>query len=274
MSHLQIVLSILRENKLYVKRSKCSFGQVQVENLGHIISKGVATDPQKVQCMIDWPRPTTTKALRGFLGFTGYYRRFVRGYRHICAPLTALLKKDGFAWNAEAELAFETLKKAMVSTPVLALPDFSQQFVIECDASRRAIGAVLMQGRWPIAFINKVLPIRSKGISTYEKEMEAIVFAVTKWRPYLVGRKLLIRTDHRSIKYMDAQRASTPAQQWWLSKLMGYTYEIMYKTGAKESRSKCIIAIYYRSFFGSHIHSNSSMGGLHYGGMSQQPILT
>ncbi|KAF8397183.1 hypothetical protein HHK36_016090 [Tetracentron sinense] len=134
---------------------------------------------------------------------------------------------------ASAELAFETLKKAMVSTPVLALPDFSQQFVIECDASGRAIGAVLMQGRRPIAFISKVLPIRSKGISTYEKEMEAIVFAVTKWRPYLVGRKFLIRTDHRSIKYMDAQRASTPAQQRWLSKLMGYTYEIMYKTGAE-----------------------------------------
>lgn len=105
--HLKQVLDTLRYHKFYAKLSKCTFGQPQVEYLGHIVTEdGVVTDPAKVESMVSWPRPDSIKALRGFLGLTGYYRRFVKGYGLIAKPLTDLLEKDSFGWSTEAENAF------------------------------------------------------------------------------------------------------------------------------------------------------------------------
>ncbi|KAL5850318.1 hypothetical protein ACOSQ4_008331 [Xanthoceras sorbifolium] len=230
--HLRITFSILRENQLFVKKSKCSFGCHELEYLGHIISeKGVAADNKKIQGMVDWPTPKSIKALRGFLGLTGYYRKFVRGYGIISKPLTNLLRKGGFIWNEEAEMAFQNLKVAMTTTPVLALPDFQQPFVLETDACDTGIGVVLMQQDRPIAYISKSLPNRKKGLSTYEKELLAIVYAVQKWRAYLHGNRFTIKTDHHSLKYFLEQKITTLMQQKWLTKLLGYDYVISYKKG-------------------------------------------
>ncbi|XP_027083512.2 uncharacterized protein [Coffea arabica] len=143
--HLQQVaevLNLLQEHQLYAKKSKCSFAQTEVEYLGHIISgQGVRADHKKVEGMMNWPTPTSVKELKGFLGLTGYYRRFVKGYGATAKPLTILLKKDGFHWNEAADEAFQKLKLAMCSTPVLALPDFTKQFVVETDACYGGIGA-------------------------------------------------------------------------------------------------------------------------------------
>ena len=207
-----------------------TFAQSSVEYLGHLISaQGVATDPKKIEAVQQWPTPRNVSQLRGFLGLTGYYRRFVQGYGTISKPLTALLKKEQFKWNENAEEAFQQLKFAMTSPPVLALPDFSQPFIVETDASGRGIGAVLMQGGHPLAYISKALSPKHQGLFVYEKELFAIVYAVSKWQHYLYGRHFIIRTDHHSLKYLLQQRITFPGQHSWLTKLMGYDYEVVYK---------------------------------------------
>lgn len=194
MKHIDVVFSILRTHKLYVKKEKCSFCQEEVKYLGHVISsKGVAVDSEKISTMLEWPKPKTIKALRGFLGLTGYYRKFIQHYRKIAAPLTSMLKKGNFRWEPKAEEAFEELKKAMTQAPVLALPDFSRQFIVECDASGSGIGAVLMQGKRPIAFFSQALQGKNLFLSTYEKEMLAFVLGVQRWRHYLLGQKFVVK---------------------------------------------------------------------------------
>ncbi|KAM1116280.1 hypothetical protein TB2_006707 [Malus domestica] len=150
----------------------------------------------------NWPAPKTVKELRGFLGLTCYYRKFVPGYGKICQPLYHLTKKDGFHWTAETQQAFDKLKLAMISPQVLALPNFLKPFKVECDASGCGIGAVLQQGGRPIAFSNQ---------------------------------HFIIKTDHSSLKYFLHQRANTAFQQKWVSKLLGYDYEIQLKNGSQNA---------------------------------------
>jgi hypothetical protein len=169
--------------------------------------------------------------LRGFLGLTDYYRKFVKNYGKIVAPLTALLKKNSFTWTPTAAQAFQTLKMAMCTTLVLDLLDFTKTFVLECDASGKGIGVVLMQEGRPLAFTSKQLTERHLGKSIYQKEMLAILHVVDLWRPYLLGQGFNIKTDHQILKYFLEQRLSSSEQQKWVTKLFGYDYEIIYNKG-------------------------------------------
>jgi RNase H-like domain found in reverse transcriptase len=144
---------LLFDNQLHDKISKCSFASTHIDYLGHIISKdGVATNPGKIDAMINWPKLKTVKALRGFLGLTGYYRKFIKNYGMISRPLTNFLRKNSFSWSAKVQTAFEQLKIAMTNAPVLVLPDFSKSFVVETDACQEGIVAILMQEKKPIVF--------------------------------------------------------------------------------------------------------------------------
>lgn len=252
--HLRLVLQRLRENHLSVKQSKCAFCQTNIEYLGHIISgQGVSADPSKISAMTDWPTPTNFKSLRGFLGLTGYYRRFVRFYGTLSKPLTNLLKKGAFQWTPEADNAFSILKQAMCSTPVLALPDFTKTFIVETDACKSGVGAELMQEGRPIAFFSKAISQRDLGLSTYEKELLAVVMSVQKWRGYLLGKQFIIRTDQQALKHLLTQKITTLVQQKWLTKLLGFDYSIEYKVGREN-----LVADPLSRFYEGQDNTNSS----------------
>jgi hypothetical protein len=188
-------------------------------------------DPTKVQAVADWPRPRSARAVRGFLGLVGYYRKFVREYGAVAAPLTALLRKDGFVWTDEATAAFDALKLAITSAPVLALPDFSKPFIVECDASSHGFGAVLLQEKHPVAYFSRPVAPRHRSLAAYERELIGLVLAIRHWRPYLWGRQFLVRTDHFSLKYLLDQRLATIPQHHWVDKLLGFDFAVEFKAG-------------------------------------------
>lgn len=216
----------------YLKLSRCLLAQRQLEYLGHIVSSsGIAPDPSKISAMVDWPTPTTIKALRGYLSLIGFYRKYFKAYASIAYPLTSLLRKDSFKWSPQAQSAFKALKHAITEAPVLALPDFSIPFTLETNASASAIGAVLRQHNHPIAFFSKSFCPRLLKVYTYVRKLHAITIAVKKWRQYLLGHPFIILMDHKSLKELMSRIVQTPEQQVYLSKLLGHDYSIQYKSG-------------------------------------------
>ncbi|KOM50008.1 hypothetical protein LR48_Vigan08g083500 [Vigna angularis] len=233
LEHVTVVLATLEQNHWVANQKKCEFGRTMIRYLGHAISsQGVEMDPEKVRAVTEWSRPKTVKGVRGFLGLTGYYRRFVKDYGKIAKPLTELLKKGKFGWNEKAEEAMQQLKKAITTAPVLSLPDFHQPFHIECDASGMGVGAVLTQEGRPIAYFSKALSEGTLSKSIYEKELMALVLAIQHWRPYLLGQRFVVHTDQRSLRHLLEQRITTQNQQNWIAKLLGYDFAIVYKAGA------------------------------------------
>ncbi|KAL8088956.1 hypothetical protein AgCh_038649 [Apium graveolens] len=185
---------------LYANYKKCKFGQKMVSYLGHIISyNGVEVDMEKLRAMNDWPLPKNLRELRGFLVLTGYYRKFIRNYAQIAQPLITQLRKDSFGWSETAVIAFKKLKEAMIQPPVLAMPNFEKEFVVETDTSGYGLGTVLMQEDRPVAFFSKLLGIQEQHKSIYEKE--------------LMVRE--IGTDY----------------QRWMRKLIGFDFDIQFKPG-------------------------------------------
>jgi hypothetical protein len=201
----------------------------------------VATDPDKITAVLQWPSPSSVRDLRSFLGLAGYYRRFVKHFGLISKPLTELVRKGAiFVWTDVQEQAFVALKAALTSAPVLALPDFTKPFVVETDASAYGIGAVLMQNGHPLAFLSKALGPKYRGLSTYEKEYMAILLALEQWRSYLQHAEFQIVTDHRSLVQLTEQRLHTPWQQKVFTKLIGLQYRIVYRCGVENGAADAL----------------------------------
>jgi hypothetical protein len=207
----------------------------ELRYLGHVISSdGVATDPSKTEVMLAWPQPRNVTELRGILGLTGYYIKFVKDYGLLAKPLTRLLQKQQvFRWNEDAQGAFDKVKQAMASTPVLALPRFDLPFTVETEASDVGLGAGLMQQRRPIAFISKALGERNKHLSIYEKEFLALIPAVDKWRQYLQRGAFVIKTDHKSLTFLSDQQLQSDLQRKAMTKLMGLQFQVVYKKSSE-----------------------------------------
>ncbi|KAA0055519.1 ty3-gypsy retrotransposon protein [Cucumis melo var. makuwa] len=204
--HLRMVLQTLRDNKLYAKFSKCEFWLKQVSFLGHVVSKArVSVDLAKIEAVTSWPQPSTVSEVRSFLGLTGYYRRFVENFSRIATPLTQLTRKGTpFVWSK------------------------AWSFVIYSDASKKGLGCVLMQQGKVVAYASRQLKSHEQNYPTHDLELAAVVFVLKIWRHYLYGEKILIFTDHKSLKYFFTQKELNMRQRRWLELVKDYDCEILY----------------------------------------------
>ncbi|KAG7599415.1 Reverse transcriptase RNA-dependent DNA polymerase [Arabidopsis suecica] len=231
--HLESVLNVLRKEELYANLKKCTFCTDNLVFLGFVVSAdGVKVDEEKVKAIKDWPSPKTVGEVRSFHGLAGFYRRFVKDFSTIAAPLTEVIKKDvGFKWEQPQEEAFQSLKEKLTNAPVLILPDFLKTFEIECDASGIGIGAVLMQDQKPIAFFSEKLGGATLNYPTYDKELYALVRALQTWQHYLWPKEFVIHTDHESLKHLKGQQKLNKRHARWVEFIETFPYVIKYKKG-------------------------------------------
>ncbi|GJW57131.1 putative reverse transcriptase domain-containing protein [Tanacetum coccineum] len=231
--HLKIILELLKKEELYAKFSKCEFWISKVQFLGHVIdSEGIHVDPAKIESIKDWTSPKSPTEIRQFLGLAGYYRRFIEGFSKIAKPMTKLTqKKVKFVWGDKQEAAFQLLKQKLCSAPILALPEGSEDFIAYCDASKKGLGAVLMQREKVISYASRQLKIHEKNYTTHDLELGAVVFALKLWRHYLYGTKCTVFTDHKSLQHILDQKELNMRQRRWLELLSDYDCDIRYHPG-------------------------------------------
>jgi len=231
--HLRIVLQTLQQEQLHAKRSKCDFWLDSIAFLGHMVSaEGISVDPSKVQAVKDWPVPRTVTEIKSFLGLAGYYRRFVQDFSRIAAPLTQLTRKGvRYIWTEECTAAFEQLKHRLISAPILRTPSGRGGMVIFSDASGKGLGCVLMQHDHVIAYASRQLKPHERNYPTHDLELAAVIFALKIWRHYLLGDKVLIYTDHKSLKYIFSQKELNMRQRRWLELMADYDIDLQYHPG-------------------------------------------
>jgi hypothetical protein len=204
---LNKVLGILEDQQLYAKESKCEFGMTQMLYLRYVIREdGVQVHQEKIRAIIEWPTTRNMTELKSFLGLYTYYKKCVKGFSQLMTPLTDLTKKGAFSWIDEAQVTFEKMKEVMSLCHALALPNFTHPFVLECDASRIGIGAVLMQDNHPIAFESRKLREYELHYLVYDKEMLAIMHALAKFKQYLVGNRFKVKTNHNKLGFLMEQK--------------------------------------------------------------------
>jgi predicted aspartyl protease len=212
LQRLEAVLQRLVATGLKLKPSKCRLLQKKVVFLGHVVSgDGVATDPSKTEQVAGWPVPSSVREVRGFLGLCGYYRRFIDRYAEIASPLTSLLKKGlRFHWSNDCQTAFERLKCALITPPILAMPRDEGRYVLDTDAANQSIGAVLSQMQdgqeRVIAYASRVLNPAQKRYCVTRRELLAIVTFVHSFRDYLLGNRFLLRTDNAALTWLKRQK--------------------------------------------------------------------
>ena len=237
---LQWAFQRLRDEYYYAHPEKCEFMVSTVSFLGHMVSQvGIAVQQHKVAAVRDWPTPTTRREVRGFLGLTGYYRRFVQNYAQIAQPLTLLTGETvAWQWGEEQQSAFDELKERLCSAPILVYASPTQPYVVQTDASDCAIGAVLSQrqndgSERPIAFWSHKLNRAEFNYSATEKELLAIVKACEHWAGYLEGSQcpILVRTDHQPLTWLNSRPVVTARLARWVVRLTGYNFKIDYVKG-------------------------------------------
>ncbi|RVX03925.1 Transposon Ty3-I Gag-Pol polyprotein [Vitis vinifera] len=230
--HLKQVMRTLRAEKFYINLKKCTFMSPSVVFLGFVVSsKGVETDPEKIKAIVDWPVPTNIHEVRSFHGMATFYRRFIRNFSSIMAPITECMKPGLFIWTKAANKAFEEIKSKMVNPPILRLPDFEKVFEVACDASHVGIGAVLSQEGHPVAFFSEKLNGAKKKYSTYDLEFYAVVQAIRHWQHYLSYKEFVLYSDHEALRYLNSQKKLNSRHAKWSSFLQLFTFNLKHCAG-------------------------------------------
>lgn len=253
------VLIRLQECGLKLNPKKCSFCQEKVKYVGHVVSaRGIEADPEKCEKVRNWPQPRTPEEVRQFLGFAGYYRRFVKGFSKIAKPLTELMptpvkgkpKKKGkkvektspkpWTWGPEQDIAFNTLKECLSQPPVLGFADYSQPFELHTDASGSGLGAVLYQEqdgqKRALSYASRGLSKSERNYPAHKLEFLALKWAVTeKFRDYLYGHKFTIYTDNNPLTYVLTTARLDATGHRWLAALASFDFDIKYRTGASNA---------------------------------------
>ena len=247
LDNLKQVFQRLREAGLKVKPSKCAFFQHEVTYLGHIISNnGVSADPEKVARVTSWPVPKSKKEVQSFLGFANYYRRFIKNFAEIAKPLHRLTEKNAkFNWTIDHQVAFEDLRKQLSTTPVLAHPDFRRTFILDTDASDSGLGAVLSQmdenGRERVvAYGSRLLSKSERQYCVTRRELLAVVSFVKHFRPYLVGKKFVLRTDHGALTWLQKFKQPEGQLARWLEQLQELEFEIVHRKGSRHNNADAL----------------------------------
>ena len=241
------VLDRLQEAGLKLKPSKCNFLLKQVQYLGHTISdRGISPDARKVEAVKNIPKPIDLKSLRSFLGLASYYRRFIPGFSAKANPLFKLTRKNvDFFWSDDCQAAFDRLKQLLIDSPLLVFPNFSRRFVMETDASRIGLEAVLAQGvedgtLHPVAYASRTLQPHEQNYGATELEALGVVWATKHFRHYLYGHKCVIFTDHEALKsLLNTPHPSGKLARWGLI-LQDMELEIKYRSGKKNSNADAL----------------------------------
>lgn len=240
-SHIEVLVRIssqFRKANLTLNISKSKFCVTSVNYLGYVKGNGgITTDPEKIIAITNWPVPKNLKQVRGFLGLTGWYRRFIRNFSSETFAITEILKcKKKFQWSDEAQLAFEKIKHLLTTAPILTNPDFTKKFFLQCDASDYGIGAVLFQldnegNERPIAYMSKKLNSAQKNYSVTERECLAAVEAIKRFRCYLELQEFEVITDHSSLLWLMKQPDLSGRLARWVFKLQPYNFTISHRKG-------------------------------------------
>ncbi len=252
---LQCVFSRLQEHGLKLKPAKCHLLKESVQYLGHIVSaEGIATDPEKTSAVKKWPVPRCKKEVRSFLGFTGYYRRFIHNYSKIASPLFALIggkrgvKDPPFSWSDECQAAFDHLKKRLTTTPILGYADYSLPFTVMTDASREGLGAVLSQlqegKERVIAYASRTLSAPEAKYPAHKLEFKALHWAITdKFKDYLYGSRVTVMTDNNPLTYVLKNAKLDAHGHRWISDLSQYEMEVLYRPGKQNANADALSRI-------------------------------
>ena len=243
LGNLSGVLAALRQANLKAKPSKCKFFASDLTWLGHEISTaGVRPDPGKVDAVAHWPTPENLTEVRSFLGTASYYRRWIKGFATIAAPLHDLMRKDTkWNWTPQCQASFEQLRDALCSAPVLAHPTEDGQFILDTDASNTGLGGALSQiqdgDERAVAFASKSLSRSQRNYCATNRELLGVVTMVQYFRHYLLGRPFLIRTDHSSLRWLTNFKKPEGLLARWIAVLGNYDYTIEHRPGEKHGNA-------------------------------------
>ena len=256
--HLRKAFQTMRDNQVYAKKPKCFFMQKRAPYLGHYISKeGIAMDPKKIEAVKNWPEIHNIKQLRGFLGLTGYYRKFIEGYSKTAIPLTRLLKDNTkWDWGEEQEQAKQQLIKKLTEGPILQKPNLKEPLILTTDASDDAIGAVLSQDNKPIAFLSKTFSDTERRWPIYEKELFAVVYALEKWDYWLLGADLTVITDNSAVTHVQKQAKLRPKVARWAELLGHFNPKFIHRPGTENKVADALSRMHILDIYGIEVVEN------------------